>query len=96
MAYLNEKERDDLLNKLKDMNFKKAKGKLERMDPEGRLAFYRNVQTVGKWMTRFDLTGLGTRVTLIEENHNPNQAGRNDNDFELVEIIVEPLPGNRT
>ena len=52
-------ERDKLLDDLKEMKFNKAKYKLERIDPKGRLVYFRNVQSVGKWMTRFDLNSLG-------------------------------------
>ncbi len=96
MAFLNEQERDKLLEELKKKNFNQAKGKLARMDPQGRLAYYRNVQNAGEWVTRYDLEGLGTRVTLVEQNLNANDSAKNKNDFQLVRITVEPLPGNRT
>lgn len=96
MAYLNEQERDKLLNQLKDMKYGKAKGKLARMDPKGRLAYYRNVQQSGEWHTKFVLEGLGTIVTLVEKLHNQNDQARNKQDFEFVNIIVEPTAENHT
>lgn len=96
MAYLNEQERDKLLNELKDMKFGRAKGKLARMDPKGRLAYYRNVQMSGEWHTKFILEGLGTIVTLVEVNKAENDQIRNWQNFEFVNIIVEPTPSNRT
>jgi hypothetical protein len=98
MAYLNKQEREALLNDLAKMSFNQAKGKLRRMDPKGRLAFYRNIQSTTNYHTRFDLEGLGTRVTLIERQvENPaKKPGNVAADFELAEVIVEPLPGNRT
>lgn len=96
MAYLNEQERDELLNELKDMKFSRAKGKLARMDPKGRLAYYRNVQMAGEWHTKFVLEGLGTIVTLVEVNKAENDQIRNWQNFEFVNIIVEPTPSNRT
>lgn len=95
MAYLNEQQRLELLNELKQMNFNRAKGKLRRMDPKARLVFYRNAQSVGRWMTRYDLEGLGTRVTLVEENRVEDKDSRLKSRWELVEVLVEPTPDNR-
>jgi hypothetical protein len=96
MPYLNQDERRKLLDDLRKMSFNKARGKLRRMDPTGRLAFLRNVQHSGQWMTRYDLPGLGTRVTLIEEMSLKEGKGRPRSDFQLREVIVEPTPDNRT
>ena len=99
MAYLNEKEREKLLNDLSKMNFMKAKRRLRRMDRQGKLALFRNVQNTGEWMTQFDLYGLGTTVTLIEarkSGYEGTPEQRNEHEYELVEIIVEPMPENRT
>jgi hypothetical protein len=98
MAYLNDSEREALLQDLSRMNFNKARGRLRRMDPQGRLAVYRNVQNTGEWVTRYDLVGLGTRVTLIEDCHQRKTDGEVvvRPEFELVRVIVEPMPGNRT
>jgi len=96
MAYLNEQERDELLNELKDMKFNRAKYKLARMDPKGRLAYYRNVQMSGEWHTKYILEGLGTIVTLVEVNLAENDQIRNWQNYQFVNIIVEPTPSNRT
>lgn len=96
MAYLNEQERDKLLDELKDMKFNRAKGKLERIDPKGRLVYFRNAQMSGEWHTKFVLEGLGTIVTLVEKNKTANTDAKNKQDYEFVNIIVEPTPGNRT
>ncbi|MBK9124367.1 MAG: hypothetical protein IPM16_14775 [Chloroflexi bacterium] len=97
MAFLDKNERQKLAEELKDIGFRPAKGKLRRMDPQSRLAFYRNVQTVGRWVTRFDLKGLGTRVTLVEKlAENEHKSGKMTADYELVEVIVEPTPENKT
>ncbi len=96
MAYLNEQERDKLLDELKDMKFNRAKYRLARMDPKGRLAYYRNVQMSGEWHTKYILEGLGTIVTLVEVNKAENTQAKNKQKFEFVNIIVEPTPGNRT
>ncbi|MBZ0288108.1 MAG: hypothetical protein K8I30_10880 [Anaerolineae bacterium] len=98
MAYLNEQQRDQLLNELKNMTFNQANAKLRRMDKRGRLAFYRNAQQTGRWLTRYHLDGLGTRVTLVEKHSDQpdRQANRTKSTFEFVEVIVEPTPDNRS
>lgn len=96
MAYLNQTERENLQRELRGMKFNKARARIRRLDPKVRLAYIRNVQNVGEWATRYDLEGIGTRVTLIE-NYQPHPKGaRVKADFELVDVIVEPLPHNRT
>ena len=102
MAYLNQQEREKLLNELKDMSFNKAKAKVRSLDPKGRLAYYRNVQnTANRLYTRYELPGLGTRVTLVEEGdlsplNNENYPTRLRSKKSLVEVIVEPTTDNRT
>ena len=96
MAYLNASERGQLLDELSGMKFGRAKFRLSRMDPDGRLAYYRNVQYTGEWHTRFVLEGLGTIVTLVEVNHAENDQPRNKQRFEFVNIIVEPTPANNS
>lgn len=97
MGYLTEQQREALARELKRMNFKQANWKVKRMDPRGRLVFYRNAQQARRWLTRYELEGLGTRVTLVEEHvARPRPNGqRMESDFELVDVIVEPTPDNR-
>ena len=98
MAYLNEQERDKLLNELKDMSFNGANWKLRLMDKSGRIAFYRNAQQTGRWLTRYVLPSFGTRVTLVEEHY--DEPGKNPKrvkaKFRFIEVIVEPTPDNRS
>lgn len=100
MAYLNEQERDNLLNELKNMTFDGANWKLRLMlkGKPGRMAYYRNAQQTGRWLTRYEMTGLGTRVTLVEKHTDgeDKQANRTRSKFEFVEVIVEPTPDNRS
>ncbi|TVR20505.1 MAG: hypothetical protein EA396_10575 [Anaerolineaceae bacterium] len=99
MAYLNEREREKLLNDLSKMTFLQAKRRLRRMDRQAKLAVYRNVQNTGEWITRYDLVGKGTRVTLIEEErvgHVGSPDIRHEAEYELARVVVEPLPENRT
>lgn len=97
MAYLNTQERDELLNELKSLDFFHAKRRLMQIDQKGRMAYYRNAQHSGQLETRYDLEGLGTRVTFIEKHDRTLSAKGDvyDAKFELIDIIVEPLPGNR-
>lgn len=96
MAYLNEQERLALLNELSRMDFNQARRKLRRLDSSGRLVYYRNAQEVGRLLTRYDLPSLGTRVTLVENYHHVKKDSKVKPEFQLVEVIVEPTPDNRT
>lgn len=96
MAYLNEQERQALVNELSKMKFNRAKGKVRSLDPKARLAFYRNAQEVGRWMTRYELPTRGARVTLVESHRDVAKDGKLKSDFELSEVIVEPTPDNPT
>lgn len=104
MAYLNRAEREKLLNDLKTMKFNRAKGKLRRIDPKGKIAYFRNAQEAGKLYTRFELYGLGTVVTLIESETGTQTtdvaagaaAVRLKPSFDLLEVVVDPMPENKT
>lgn len=105
MAYLNRQEREALVKQLTTMTFNQAKTKLRRMDAKGKLAVLRNNQATGEYHTRFDLYGLGVVVTLIEREASEEQVASNEPgaapirlkpDFELDEVIVEPMPENHT
>jgi hypothetical protein len=96
MAYLNEQQRLELLNELKNMKFMRAKGKVRRLDEESRLVFWRNAQSVGKLLTRYDLPTLGTRVTLVEGVDEVKNGSKLKAEYGLIEVRVEPLPGNNT
>lgn len=94
MAYLNAQQRQSLADELAKMKYNKAKGKVRGLDSKGRLVFYRNSQGVGRWLTRYDLPTLGTRVTLVESHQDEQHDGKIKSEFELSEVTVEPLPGN--
>ncbi|NDJ61646.1 MAG: hypothetical protein GYB67_11010 [Chloroflexi bacterium] len=97
MAYLNAEERRELLEELAELPFRRARGKLNRIDPRGRIAYFRNAQESGRLMSRWVLEGKGTRVTLVEADVNAGEnVQRRKPRYELVEVIVEPLPENRT
>ncbi len=95
MAFLNQQEREQLAAQLRNMDFNKAKNKLLRMDPKGRLAYFRNSQRPDTYHTRFELSGLGTRVTLVERRFVDEQNGKLHSRFVLEDVIVEPTPDNR-
>jgi hypothetical protein len=91
MAFMNKAERDALLDRIKDKRFNRIKGILRGVDRKIKLAYYRNIQEVGRWMTRYVLPTYGVQVTLVE-----NQAVKGFKaEYELVEIIVEPTADNR-
>jgi hypothetical protein len=96
MAYLNAKERQALVDELKNMSFNGAKGKVRGLDPKSRLAYYRNSQEVGRWLTRYELPTLGTRVTLVESHRDVGKDSKVKSEFRFDEVIVEPTPDNRT
>ena len=97
MAYLNNAQRKTLLDDLSGMKFNRAKFKLLRMDPDGRLAYFRNVQQTGEWHTKVILDGLGTAVTLVEVRPRARITRRsNKQKFEFVNVIVEATPDNRS
>lgn len=96
MAYLDYKEREALLNQLKDMNFFWARWKLRRLDPKARLAYFRNAQQTGKLQTRYVLESKGTQVTLVEELVGGPDQPRGRVKKRMTEVIVEPTPDNRT
>lgn len=99
MAFLNQQEREKLLNELKGMNFNKAKGKVRRLDPKGRLSYYRNVQdSANRLYTHYELPGMGVRVTLIEQGTEKplEESSKLATKYQLVEVVVEPTPENKT
>lgn len=96
MAYLDVAQRKTLLDELSGMKFGRAKFKLRLMDPKCRLMYLRNVQQSGEWHTKFVLESLGTQVTLVERNHAENNQYRNKQNFEFVNVIVEPTAENRS
>lgn len=91
MAFLNQQEREALLNEIKDMKAGRIRGKVMRMDPKARLAYFRNVQEVNRWMTRYVLPTRGTQVTLVETL----DRSKGKAEYQLVELIVEPTAENR-
>ena len=96
MAYLNIQEREDLLQELIKLNYMQAKRKIRNMDAKSRLGVFRNVQGVNRWVTRYDLPSLGTKVTLIETYALAGATRVKEADYELTEVIVEPTAENRT
>ncbi len=98
MAFINKQEREELERELKEMNdFIKVKRRLFTIDQKGRLVYFRNAQYANRLMTRFDLEGLGTRVTIFEKHtREPDKGGQYWNShYELDDIEVEALPENR-
>ena len=86
MAFLNKDERDQLLNEIKNKTYPQIRGVLNRRDPKARLAYFRNVQQVNKWMTRYVLEGLGTQVTIVETPEENERTNRTK--YKIQEIII--------
>ncbi|MCE2489021.1 MAG: hypothetical protein J4G17_03490 [Anaerolineae bacterium] len=97
MAYLTASQRAELQGELEQLSFRRANGRLKRMDPMGRMAYYRNAQNTGQWTTKHILSGLGTQVTLVEINllKETEKPTRVRNEYTLAEVIVEATPDNR-
>jgi hypothetical protein len=97
MAAMSEQQRRELRDDLIGRSFRGAKWRLRLMDPNARLRFHRTNRWVGKWTTRYDLPGHGVAVTLVENNaYSTHKDGRVSNDYEFVDVIVEPLPDVET
>ena len=95
MAFLNQDERDVLLDDIKNKKFNQIRGYVHRKDPDARLAYFRNVQESGHWMTRYVLEGLGTKVTVYEKINEQNKGWFNKRKYEITKIVVEPTYENR-
>jgi hypothetical protein len=95
MAFLNKQERDALLNDIKEKNFNGIRGYVHGKDAKARLAYFRNVQESGKWMTRYVLEGLGTKVTVYEKIYAEKKDGFSERKYEIEQIVVEPTANNR-
>lgn len=97
MPFLNQQDRESLRQQLLGMPFPRAKGRVRRMDPDSRIMFLRNSEDPQTLHTRYILPNLGVAVTLIEGHDvNKDKRGRLMSGFELIDVRVEPLPGNQT
>jgi len=98
MAYLNESERDELLNELTQKTFKQAQRTVFRVDPQARLRLYRNVQRVNEWVTSYELPNRGAVITLIEkrEDEETDPNVRVKVKYDMVRVEIAPTPDNRT
>ena len=96
MAYLNKQERDQMAEDIKDKTRQQIRGYVNGKDPKARLAYWRNVQESGKWMTRYVLETLGTMVTIYEVLDEEPKGWFNKRDYKIEQIVVEPTRSNRT
>jgi hypothetical protein len=96
MAFLSKDERDALAEEIKDKNFGQIRGYVHSKDTNARLAYFRNVQESGKWMTRYVLETLGTMVTVYEDPKIEKKGWFNKQKYVIDKIVVEPTKGNRT
>lgn len=95
MAFLTKDERDALANELANKNFGQIRGAVNRKDNKARLAYFRNVQESGKWMTRYVLETLGTMVTVYEIYEPEKKGWFSKAKYRIEKIVVEPTRENR-
>jgi hypothetical protein len=93
MSAMDAEQRQKFASELVKMKYNQAKWKLLRMDPEGRIRFYRNTQRVGYLMTSFELPTYNVRATLYEIHSSTTDplTSKISGDNKLAEVIVEPL-----
>ncbi|MDQ7028173.1 MAG: hypothetical protein Q9P01_11260 [Anaerolineae bacterium] len=96
MAYLNKQERDQMAEEIKDKSPSQIRGYVNGKDKKARLAYWRNVQESGKWMTRYIMDSLGTMVTIYETFDEESKGWFNQRKYRVAQIVVEPSPNNRT
>jgi hypothetical protein len=95
MAFLSKEERDALAEEIKDKNFGQIRGYVHGKDSKSRLAYFRNVQESGKWMTRYVLETFGTMVTVYEDLKEENKGWFSKRKYVIDKIVVEPTKTNR-
>ena len=96
MAYINQQQRDHLRNELLQLSYNKAKGRINRIDPNSRLRYWRNAQRTGEWHTAYDMPALGVTVALVE-TIDPAPTGERiyKRSYNFVDVRVDPLPENK-
>jgi hypothetical protein len=95
MAFLSKEERDALAEEIKDKNFGQIRGYVHGKDAKARLAYFRNVQESGKWMTRYVLETFGTMVTVYEDMKAEKKGWFSKQKYVIDKIVVEPTKTNR-
>ena len=96
MAFLSKDERDALAEEIKNKNFGQIRGYVHGKDSKSRLAYFRNVQESGKWMTRYVMETLGTMVTVYEDLKEEKKGWFSQRKYEIDKIVVEPTKSNRS
>jgi hypothetical protein len=86
-------QRKSLADQLVGMKYNQAKWKLLRMDPDGRIRYYRNTQRVGYLMTSFELPTYNARVTIYEVHSSSTDplTKKISGDNKVAEVVVEAL-----
>ena len=95
MAYLNQQERDQMAQELRDKTRQQIRGYVNGKDKKARLAYFRNVQEPGKWMTRYVLDEFGVMVTIYEVFDEKPHGWFNQRDYRIEQVVVEPTAANR-
>lgn len=94
---MNEKERQNLAERLAKLSYRRARGEVRRLDTAAKLKYWRNA--VGReWHTMYELPNVGLRVTLVEnpvrepiEKLGPNGVHLVSVDPQYIEARVEEL-----
>lgn len=63
---MNEKERQELAQRLADLSYKKARAEVRKLDPDANLKYWRNA-IGGEWHTAYELPNKGIKVSLLEK-----------------------------
>ncbi|MFN8527794.1 MAG: hypothetical protein U0670_04205 [Anaerolineae bacterium] len=94
MATLTAQEREQLAQELVNLSFNRASGRLRRIDPRNKMAFFRNSQSPTTLHTRYDLPTKGVHVTLVEEMEEAADKSHPSlfrPKFKLAQVIIEPI-----
>jgi hypothetical protein len=89
---MNEKERQELAERLAELSYKKARSEIRKLDPDANLKYWRNA--IGaEWHTAYELPNKGVKISLLEKpEHEPiYQSSLVTAKPIYVEARVEPL-----
>jgi hypothetical protein len=89
---MNEKERQQLAEKLAAMTYDKARKEVKRLDPDADLKLWRTSVNDSEYHTTYDCPNLEARVILVEEMREFDKHGKVMAEYYYVEArVVEKL-----
>jgi hypothetical protein len=89
---MNEKDRQELAERLAKLSYKKARSEIRKLDPNANLKYWRNA--IGaEWHTAYELPNEGIKISLLEkpEREAIYQSALVTATPVYVEARVEPL-----